>query len=413
MKFTGATSVSFGGTAAASFTVVSDSAINATVGSGASGFVVVRTPNGSDSLSGFSYSVPAVPEINLLDSTRNNLSFNTIKGSYSASQYFLIGGKRLQSNITIASPAYFQVSKNADTGFVSVLSVAPVNNTVDSTKIYVRFKADSAISITGNISLTATNAVTKMISVTGSSTCDSVTLVTPSINSITKDSTVCIRDSITLTADGTYSIYKWSTGESVKTITIKKSANVSLQVGSIPGCLSNLSPVLKVIKDSNAIPVLALTGDTTLISSNAPNYRWYFNNNLVAGNSSNKLIVKKIGFYGVETSNDKICWDRSNDYPIVMISSPLVNDTAAIKTYPNPSTGGVFTVVITLQRATNVATRVTVTDATGIVLLQTNKFIFFGKEIKIPITLNTSFKGTAFVKIDINGDIKTQTIILQ
>ncbi|MES2372130.1 MAG: IPT/TIG domain-containing protein, partial [Bacteroidota bacterium] len=61
LKFTGATSVSFGGTAAASFTVVSDSTINATVGSGASGFVIVRTPNGSDSLNGFVYTAPTQP----------------------------------------------------------------------------------------------------------------------------------------------------------------------------------------------------------------------------------------------------------------------------------------------------------------------------------------------------------------
>ena len=55
--------------------------------------------------------------------------------------------------------------------------------------------------------------------------------------------------------------------------------------------------------------------------------------------------------------------------------------------------------------------RAMVTDANGVVLLQTNKFIFFGKEIKIPVTL--SIKGTVFAKIEINGDVKTQTVILQ
>jgi hypothetical protein len=406
---TGSTAVSFGGVPAASFTILSDSLINAVVGYGASGFVSVKTLSGSDSLPGYSFSFP---EIVLLDSTRNNLSLAAIRGAYSAPQYFLVSGKRLQSDITIATPAYFQVSRNADTGFVSVLSVAPVNNTLDSTKIYVRFKIDSAISVTGYISISSNNAVSRTITVNGAA-CDSVILAKASINSITKDSTVCIRDSITLTAVGAYNLYKWSTGDSLKTITIKTSANVSLQVGSKPGCLSNVSPVLKVIKDSNAIPILALTGDTTLVSSSAPNYRWYFNNTLIAGNTSNKLVVKKIGFYGVETSNDKICWSQSNDYPIVMLPAPLVNDSVAIKTYPNPATGGVFNVVVTLKKATNVVTRVTVTDASGVVLLQTNKFIFFGKEIKIPITLNAAAKGTVFIKVDINGEIKTQTVILQ
>jgi hypothetical protein len=68
-------------------------------------------------------------------------------------------------------------------------------------------------------------------------------------------------------------------------------------------------------------------------------------------------------------------------------------------------------VVATLQRSTNVVARVTVADGNGNVLLQTNKFIFFGREVKIPITL--AVKGTVFVRIDVNGDVKTQTVILQ
>jgi hypothetical protein len=51
--FTGATSVSFGGTAASSFTVVSDSVINAVIGEGTSGAVTIATPAGSASLAGF------------------------------------------------------------------------------------------------------------------------------------------------------------------------------------------------------------------------------------------------------------------------------------------------------------------------------------------------------------------------
>jgi hypothetical protein len=122
-------------------------------------------------------------------------------------------------------------------------------------------------------------------------------------------------------------------------------------------------------------------------------------------------VPSKVGFYAVETTNDSICWDRSTDYPIFVLSNPLVNDTLAIKVYPNPTSTGTFFVVATLQRSTNVVARVTVVDGSGNVLLQTNKFIFFGREVKIPITL--AVKGTVFAKIDVNGDVKTQTVILQ
>lgn len=52
---TGATSVSFGGTAASSWSVYSDNAITAIVGSGATGNIVVGTASGPDTLTGFTF----------------------------------------------------------------------------------------------------------------------------------------------------------------------------------------------------------------------------------------------------------------------------------------------------------------------------------------------------------------------
>jgi len=59
-NFTGTTAVTFGGTKAASLTVVSDIVIKAVIGKGASGPVSVSTVKGLGSLSGFSYTGTAV-----------------------------------------------------------------------------------------------------------------------------------------------------------------------------------------------------------------------------------------------------------------------------------------------------------------------------------------------------------------
>jgi len=69
--------VSFGGVSATSFTVFSDSVIQAIVGSGASGKVKVATAHASDTLGGFTYilsSPPSIPHITsfIPDSARRN-----------------------------------------------------------------------------------------------------------------------------------------------------------------------------------------------------------------------------------------------------------------------------------------------------------------------------------------------------
>ncbi|MEO6670148.1 MAG: IPT/TIG domain-containing protein [Ferruginibacter sp.] len=60
-NFTGTTAVSFGGTAAASFALVSTSSITAVVGAGASGDVSVTTPGGTAIKSGFTFTAPLTP----------------------------------------------------------------------------------------------------------------------------------------------------------------------------------------------------------------------------------------------------------------------------------------------------------------------------------------------------------------
>ena len=60
-NFTGATAVSFGGTAATSFTVVNSTTITAVIGSGTTGSVSVTTPGGNVSASGFTFCSTAAP----------------------------------------------------------------------------------------------------------------------------------------------------------------------------------------------------------------------------------------------------------------------------------------------------------------------------------------------------------------
>jgi hypothetical protein len=60
-NFTGATAVSFGGTAATAFTVVNATTITATVGAGATGAVAVTSAGGTGSLTGFTFNATLPP----------------------------------------------------------------------------------------------------------------------------------------------------------------------------------------------------------------------------------------------------------------------------------------------------------------------------------------------------------------
>jgi len=407
-NFTGTSIITLGGTPVSSFTVVSSTSIFAIVGSGATGSVSLTTPGGDAQKPGFTFGNPSL-SINMLDSIQ---TFGAIKGTYSKVQNYSISGLYLQNDVQIVAPDSFQVSKSFGSGFSKNLVLSTVGGKLDTTKIYVRFKSDVIGNYSGNIIHTSTNAITRSMSVVGNSNCDSTVFFTPIINNISKDTILCFRDSIVLSAtNGSFTFYKWSSGETSKNIVAKNSGTYKLQVGSGgAGCLSNESIPIKLNKNTNPIPSIALVGDN-LISTSSNNYRWYFNNNILNGNNSNLLKPSKVGFYSVETSSDKICWDRSTDYPLISIPNSSIKDSIQIKTYPNPTSTGLFHVVVTLTKNTNVTASVTVVDGNGNVLMQTNKFIFYGREIKIPVTL--SFKGTVFAKVEVNGVVKIQTVILQ
>lgn len=64
VNFSSATTVTFGGKTAASFSITSDSTITAVIGLGGSGTVSVTNPKGTKALAGFNYIAPLPPVIN-------------------------------------------------------------------------------------------------------------------------------------------------------------------------------------------------------------------------------------------------------------------------------------------------------------------------------------------------------------
>lgn len=413
--FTGVTHVSFGDSAAKTFTVISDSLINAIVGNARSGFIRVRNIAGTDSIAGFTFSGANNPSIVLFTATSDgSILFNAVKGVLSKPLSYKVTCSQLLQDLTIAAPKGLQVSISVDSGYSQQLLIKPVNGSIDRF-IYIKYKTDSLAGyFIDSVIHSSPGAVTKTL-ITRIRVCDTAHPIKPVINQITTDSSiVCFKDSITLSISnqGNASRFLWHNGDTTATIRIGASTNAQVVMATNTSCFSTPSNLVRFIKNTNTKPSIGISSDSILISTTAPFYRWYFNNIRSNGDTSNRLIARKVGFYRVETSVNRQCWDASDDFPVVTLARTASTDTVKVRIFPNPITGGTFTVVASLERVTNVVARVMVTDASGLVLAQTNRFIFYGREIKIPITLST-YKGTAFVRVEINGDAETKTIILQ
>lgn len=122
-NFTGATAVSFGGSPAASFTVINDNTITAVVGVGASGSVKVVTPVSSETLAGFTFIPPlTAPTISSFTPTSGATGATiTITGTnFSTATAVNFGGDAAASFTIVNSTTITAVVASGATGSVAV-----------------------------------------------------------------------------------------------------------------------------------------------------------------------------------------------------------------------------------------------------------------------------------------------------
>ncbi|HEY1199708.1 MAG TPA: IPT/TIG domain-containing protein, partial [Niastella sp.] len=130
--FTGTTAVSIGGTAASSFTVVSDTVMNAVVAAGtSSGAVSVTTPGGTASLGGFTYVAPDVrPDISsFTPASALPRTTITIKGTnFTGTTQVYFGGTPASSFSVMSDPTITAVVFSGSTGAIKVTTPGGVDS---------------------------------------------------------------------------------------------------------------------------------------------------------------------------------------------------------------------------------------------------------------------------------------------
>jgi len=120
VNFTGATAVSFGGTPAGFFNVVSATTITAVVGNGSSGSVSVTTPNGTASKAGFIF-IPAPVITSFTPVSGGTGTIVTITGTnFSGASAVSFGGTSAASYTVVNATTITAVVSSGTTGSVNV-----------------------------------------------------------------------------------------------------------------------------------------------------------------------------------------------------------------------------------------------------------------------------------------------------
>ena len=239
--------------------------------------------------------------------------------------------------------------------------------------------------------------------------CDLIRSFVPVINEIKTD-LQCFRDSIIKlrVTNGEFKSYRWSNGDTTPYTYVKNTGPISVTVGNSPlGCFSKPATV-KFVKNTRPVPQLTYKDSVLTTAPPAPYYRWYFNGQLVG--DGQRLKASKIGTYRVETTDDKVCWTSSKEFPVTVGSLVPAGDSLALKIYPNPSNGP-FTVAIILPSLQTVKIQITITDVAGSIVYRSPKLTMTGREISIPLEILK--KGMYRVKAEVNEKVRTKVLFIQ
>lgn len=145
-----------------------------------------------------------------------------------------------------------------------------------------------------------------------------------------KDIELCQGDSVLLNA-GVFSAYKWNTGKTSQTISVKIQGNYKVNVTDVNGCKASDSLDVKVLQ----LPKVNLGNDTSICQGDSIKldaglfavYKWN------TGKTTRSIFTKAQGKYSAFVTDSKVC--KGSDSILISVSAlpkpNLGNDTAVCK----------------------------------------------------------------------------------
>lgn len=122
------------------------------------------------------YNASTSPWISLSKDSILGIGYNGV-GPVDVAQLFKVSGINLNTGITVTPSSNFEISQDGTSFTTSPIVLTATANAVSSTTIYVRMVASLSVSdYTGNVTLTSTDATTKILVLSGTITVPTITL---------------------------------------------------------------------------------------------------------------------------------------------------------------------------------------------------------------------------------------------
>lgn len=138
-----------------------------------------------------------------------------------------------------------------------------------------------------------------------------------------RSTNLCEGDSVTLDAGAGYATYKWSTGETVQTITVAISGNYFVDVSDVNGCRGTSQPII-VIVNKRPTPIITginvfCEGDSTILDAGSgfSSYIWS------TGELTRTITVKNNGLYSVSVRDSNGCEGSSPTFMVSLNRKPV------------------------------------------------------------------------------------------
>ena len=231
--------------------------------------------------------------------------------------------------------------------------------------------------------------------------------LTISVKDDNQDEIYCIGEEVVLSARIGFSTYEWSDGSTDRKLTVDRDGQYYVIGTSNEGCVSYSDTIDIQFLPSPDKPGITESGDT-LFTSEADAYQWYYEDELLEGETNRTYVPSHDGYYTVEVFNQNGCSTSSDEFEFTSSSVKDIRDfTEKFELKPNP-TDGIFNVYLMSDKYSSA--QFTIIDIHGRNLYSTTIYeLLSGNTFTFDLTNYSN--GTYFLNIQLGDNKFVEKII--